>query len=265
QLIKKKVPFVVFFHGWDLDFEKKVDEKYVKFFLNSLGKAKKIFVLSNDFKSKLLQWGYNGDIIIETTTVNSDLLAGYQYDQDCKNDKQIKILFLSRLLKEKGVYETINAFQNLNKEHPDLQLIIAGDGEEYKNIEKLVQNDTNINMAGYVVGQEKINLLKDCHIYCLPSYTEGLPISVLEAMAFGLPVITTRVGGLKDFFHDGKMGYFVEPKNSKQLEEKLRSLLSDKDQMATMGMYNFNYANENLLSHQVAKRLYKHLEQNLKQ
>ena len=261
QLVKKKVPFVVFFHGWDLEFEKRVSKRYVKFFLNSIGKAEKIFVLSCDFKIKLLEWGYNGDILVETTTVDSKLLVGYDYSQNDKNNEKIKILFLSRLLKEKGIYETIEAFKQLRKKYQSIELTIAGDGSEYEKLKEFVKYDNHIEMTGHVEGKQKIDLFKKCHIYCLPSYTEGLPISVLEAMAFGLPIITSSVGGLKDFFQDGEMGYFVEPKNSKQLEGKLNLLLSDKNQMAEMGMYNFNYAHNNLISPMVAKRLYSHIEE----
>ena len=101
HLVKKKVPFVVFFHGWNLDFEKKVDVKYSRLFLGSLGKEEKIFVLSSDFKKKLQQWGYKGDIIMQTTTVNNNLLKDIEYNQDFKINEELSILFLSRLLKEK--------------------------------------------------------------------------------------------------------------------------------------------------------------------
>ena len=259
QLVKKKVPFVVFFHGWNLDFEKKVDVKYSRLFLGSLGKAEKIFVLSSDFKKKLQQWGYKGDIIIQTTTVNNNLLKDIEYNQDFKINEELSILFLSRLLKEKGVYETIAAFRGIKKNNPGIQLIIAGEGKEYSNLESLIRNDNDILMVGHVEGKEKIRLFKKCHVYCLPSYSEGLPTSVLEAMAFGIPVITTRVGGLNDFFKDGEMGYLVEPKNVKQLEYKLSALISNKDLLVKIGEFNYQYAHNNIISPIVAKRFYKQI------
>lgn len=258
QLNRKKKPFVVFFHGWDLDFEKKVTEKYTRFFRNSFGKAEKIIVLSNDFKETLRQWGYEGEVIIETTAVDSALLTDFTFEDNRALEKKIKILFLSRLLKEKGIYETIEAFRKIKHDY-DVELIIAGDGEAYDALKNFTENDDDIIMTGRVVGSEKIKLFENSGIYCLPSYTEGLPTSVLEAIAFGIPVITSRVGGLKDFFEDGKMGYFVEHKNPLQIKEKLRSLLSDREVMQKMSRFNYNYAKQHLTGAKVAKRVHGHL------
>ncbi len=225
QLINNGIPFVVFFHGWSLDFEKKVDVKYIRFFLKTFGQAKKIFVLSQDFKSKILEWGYKGEVIVETTNVDASLISNFSIDvkiSEIQSTEKIKILFLARLLREKGVFETVEAFRQLNIKHENIELIIAGDGKDLDELKKFVKNDKNIIVAGYVEGQNKINLFRDCHIYCFPTfYGEGLPTSILEAMAFGMPVITTNMGGLKEFFQDGKMGFFVEPKNVDDLELKL--------------------------------------------
>lgn len=263
RLKKRNIPFAVFFHGWNIEFEKKVTDKHIGFFKNSFGSARIIFVLSNDFKNKIIQWGYKGEIVIETTTVNKALLNNYDYWEKVNQDKQnrkIRILFLSRLLKEKGIYETIDAFIKLSERHTNLELTITGSGVEYEKIEKLVRKQTSIKMTGHLEGQEKSDIFKGSQIYCLPSYSEGLPTTVLEAMAFGLPVVTTAVGGLKNFFQNGKMGYLIEPGSSEQLLEKLELLLADRSQMANMGMYNFNYANENVLSTEVAKRLFNRLK-----
>ncbi|WP_419213946.1 glycosyltransferase [Maribacter sp. X9] len=256
----KKISFVVFFHGWDLNFEKKIDEKHVGFFQGSFGKAKKIFVLSSDFKNKLLKWGYQGEIIVSTTTINSNLLEETRIErtEDFSN-RPFTILFLSRLLREKGIYETIDAFEKLLKKHRNIQLVIAGNGEEFKNLRKLVGNNPKLFLAGHVEGHEKINLFKQCDIYCLPSYSEGLPTSVLEAMSFGKPVVTTAVGGLKDFFQDGNMGYFVKPKNSDDLEEKLRLLLTDGTLREKIGDFNYAYAHEHVMSDKVAKKMFSQL------
>ena len=260
QLIQKSLPFVVFFHGWDLDFEQKVDEKYSGFFLKTFGQAKIIFVLSEDFKNKILEWGYEGEVILETTNVDASLLDGFSINtkiESLKNITTIKILFLARLLKEKGVFETVEAFQNLCKKYENIELIIAGDGKDLDALKTLVAKDSKIIVAGYVEGKNKIDLFEQSHIYCFPTfYGEGLPTSVLEAMAFAMPIITTNMGGLKEFFKDKEMGYFVEPKDVKQLEEKLELLLNDRRNIISIGRHNAHYAKERLLSTVVTKRLY---------
>lgn len=266
RLVNKNIKFAVFFHGWDLDFEEKVSQKYTNFFRSSFGKAASIFVLSNDFKLKLREWGFEGDVIVETTTVDQKLLASFSEEQKIITSEvpsKIKILFLSRLLREKGIYETIEAFKKLRTKFSNIELIIAGDGKDYDKVVAYVKSDKDIRVTGHVDGDDKIELFKSAHIYCLPSYSEGLPTSVLEAMAFGLPIITTAVGGLKDFFQEEKMGYFVDLKNEEELEHKLALLLSKKELITKIGKYNHTYAMENLIAPVVAKRLYDHFQNSI--
>jgi glycosyltransferase involved in cell wall biosynthesis len=255
-LLRNNIPFVVFFHGWSLDFEERIDKKYISFFQSTLGKAKKIFVLSSDFESKLKAWGYQGEVVVATTTVNAQLFENQTIELE-NEDKQerLKILFLSRLIKGKGIYETINAFNQIQKDFKNAQLIIAGSGEELENLKPLVGQNENIVLTGHVDGQDKIDLYKECLFYCLPSYSEGLPTSVLEAMAFGKPVITTPVGGLKSFFQDNTMGFFVHPKDAVDLEAKFRILLTDHSLRKKMGDFNYQYAHQHIMSNKVAHKM----------
>ncbi|MGB3144070.1 MAG: glycosyltransferase family 4 protein [Maribacter sp.] len=256
RLAKKEIPFALFFHGWNLQFQEKVDKKYVGFFQRTMGKAKIIFVLSGDFKDKLIAWGYTGEIRIATTMVDGKLFDNKEENEIHRSsESQLQILFLSRLLKEKGIYETIDAFQNLKLKYPEVQLIIAGDGAEYNRLNQIYGSNDSILLKGHVQGRQKIQLFKECDIYCLPSYSEGLPTSVLEAMAFGKPIVTTRVGGLKDFFQDGKMGLFVSSNDAKDLELKLNELMDNCELRKRMGEYNFNYAHKQLISSKVALKL----------
>jgi glycosyltransferase involved in cell wall biosynthesis len=265
QMISRNIPFIVFFHGWNLDFEKKVTKKYQNFFLNSFAKAKKIFVLSKDFKKKLEEWGYKGEIIIETTNVDSSLIENFNFEkklEDINNTKTFKILFLARMIKEKGIFETIEAFNKLVDKY-DVELFIAGDGEDLDEVKERTKNIKSIKILGNIEGTKKIECFTDSHIYCLPSYNEGLPTSVLEALAFGLPVITTQVGGLKDFFQDEKMGYFVKLKNSTDIKEKLELLIEDKNKIIEIGNFNHKFAEKNLLNSIVSKRIFEEIYKTL--
>lgn len=262
RLGKKGINFVVFFHGWDLDFERSVTNKYVSFFQKSFAKASTIFVLSSKFGATLRAWGYEGNIVIETTTIDASLLTHFNIDEKYPNSTpkdKIRILFLSRLVKEKGIYETIDAFGKLIPKFPNLELIIAGDGTAYEQVAACSENMEAVKLVGHVEGEEKAGLFASCHIYCLPSYTEGLPTTVLEAMAFGLPIATTPVGGLVDFFEEGKMGYFVKVKNKNDLEKKLSLLISDAVLREKVGKYNYHYSHKRFLNNVVADRLYGHM------
>ncbi len=264
QLQHKNVPFMVFFHGWDVDFEAKVTQKYTNFFLKSFGKAEKIFVLSQDFKEKIIEWGYEGEVIVITTTVDINLVKNFSLETKIEHQKKStthKILFLSRMVKAKGVFELIEAFKKVNQKIKNSELILAGDGEAFQEVASLVANIENIRLTGYVEGDEKIALLEESDVYILPSYSEGLPISVLEAMLFGLPIITTRVGGLKNFFKNKKMGYFIEPKDRYQIEESLFSILSNKDKTIEISKYNHQYAKKYLTNDVVGEIVSKHLKE----
>lgn len=266
RLSKKGINFVVFFHGWDLDFEKKVSNQYLKFFKNSYANAETIFVLSAAFGNTLKEWGYSGNIVVETTTIDARLVNNFDIEQKYPVayplDK-IKILFLSRLLDEKGIYETIDAFKSLKLKFPILELIIAGDGEVFEKVVAYAKNIEDVQMTGHVSGDEKARLFSSCQLYCLPSYSEGLPTTVLEAMAFGLPIVTTPVGGLVDFFKEGKMGFFAKPKNSADLSAKLSQLVSDPKLCEKIGRYNYSYSHKRFLNTVVANRLYLHMKQSI--
>lgn len=262
QLVKQNIPFLVFFHGWDLHFEKKIDQRHNAFFRSSFGKAAKIIVLSQEFKNKILQWGYTGEIVVETTNVDSQLLEGFDFESKppVSASKKINILFMSRLVKEKGVFETLASYRELLKKYPGLELTIAGNGEAFEEVEKCVANQGNIVLTGHVSGNQKIKLLQEAQIYCLPSYSEGLPTSVLEAMAFGIPVVTAKVGGLRDFFQEGKMGLFCEPGSTDSLTTTLDQMLTDEKRMAQMAAFNYNFAKDTLMSDIAAKRLLRHID-----
>ena len=267
QLNAKKIPFIVFFHGWDKDFEKKVDKKHIDFFLTSFAYAQTIFVLSPEFKDKLIEWGYRGQITVETTMIDDTLLENFSFEKNLERKEQsktIKILFLARLEREKGVFELIEAFEELSKDVKDIELIIAGDGQDFKEVKKLVHNRSNISLTGEVEGEEKIRLFKQSNIYCLPSYSEGLPISVLEAISFGLPVITTEVGGLKYFFQDDKMGKMIKAKDTHQLKEALYRVILDKKSMSKIAKFNFDYGQKYLTNTVMSQRLYPYFKKKIK-
>jgi glycosyltransferase involved in cell wall biosynthesis len=265
QFVSQNIPFVVFFHGWDKEFEKRVTQKYVNFFLNSFGKAQTIFVLSEAFKSKIIDWGYQGEVVVETTIIEDNFTKNFsieEREQKLQNQAKFKILFLGRTEAEKGIFEIIEAFIKLLDRHKNIELLIAGEGKDFKTLDEITKGIKEIQLLGYVQGEEKTKLLKACDLYVLPSHSEGLPISVLEAMAFALSIVTTPVGGLKEFFQDEKMGYLVNKKDSNDLKRKLEIALSNPKKLLEQGRFNFNYAQKNLYGSMMAKRLTPYLKVN---
>ncbi len=254
---------VVFFRGWEWPFARFV-EKYLKaILLLYYGKSSKIIVLSTEFGEQLQRCGVKVPIEIETTTVpleyilNKSEIPGIL---ETRRKDPRKILFMSRLVKEKGAHETVDALKLLLDNGYDVQLTIAGEGSEAENIQKkiiLLGLQERILMVGYLRGKDKMKALYEHSIFCFPTrYGEGMPNSILEAMGAGLAIVTTSVGGVKDFFEDGKMGALVSS-NAIDIENGLERVLDDNHRLETIGRYNSEFARKNFSSDIVTDRLEK--------
>ena len=250
QAKKKGILVVVFFHGWEEKFAQLVEFFLLRLFRLIYGRSDAFIVLASDFKNKLRSWGITAPIYLQTTNVDFDLLNGFDIElklQKLPERKRVRILYLARLEREKGIFETIDAVRLLRERQIDVVLSIAGDGPARREVEQYIQGPSIlnecVNCLGYIRGQSKTDAFVNHDIYCFPSYFgEGMPTSVLEALAFGMPVITCSVGGLADIFHDGKMGAFVPPRNPKSIADKIEQLILDREKMATTARYNFQYA-----------------------
>jgi glycosyltransferase involved in cell wall biosynthesis len=141
------------------------------------------------------------------------------------------ILFLGVIGQRKGVFDLIPAFAEIAADFPEARLIIGGNGQ-IEEAQKLVDKFNlggRVVLAGWVSGEAKERLLVSSSIYILPSYNEGLPMSVLEAMAADLAVITTRVGGIPELMTDGVDGLLVEPGDKSGMAKAMASMLRDRD------------------------------------
>ena len=252
-----KTPYIVFFRGIDEDLIVKIEKYCINLFKNNFLKADKVIVLSQKLLSHLKKIDPQCPVFLETTVVDEAMLKHLNekvLTKKFKSNHQ-NMLFLARLEKDKGVYEVIEAFKIVNRKYPTCTLSICGQGKEYGTVKAMIKNIPNVNLLGYVSGDKKKEVFSRSSIYLFPSYHEGMPNSVLEAMAFGLPVITTAVGGLVDFFIDGEMGYYVDKKNVQNLTEKIEYLLQKPSLALSMGLTNFQYAKEHFYSAVVAARL----------
>ena len=259
----KRLPVLVFFHGWQKDFEQLVTSKFFGFFKKTFGKADAFIVLSGEFKKTLEKWGVTQPIYLGTTAVDESLLKGFSISDKLERVQKaspIKILFLARLHKEKGIFETVDAVSMLIQKGVSVLLSIAGDGLISKELGDYIRSKEiardQIRMLGDVRGLDKINAFVEHDIYCLPTYYgEGLPTSVLEAMAFGLPVITRPVAGLADIFLDGKIGFLCRGKTPAEIAGALEKLIQDRHLLLKISQYNYVFAKEHFMASAVAKRI----------
>lgn len=138
------------------------------------------------------------------------------------------ILFLGRLGRRKGVYELLEAATRLRAQGLEFVLRLGGDGE-VERVRQLAAEkglgDT-VQLLGWVGGVAKDAALDSAHIYVLPSFHEGLPMSILEAMAAGLPIVSTLVGGIPDAVRDGVDGFLIEAGDVDGLADRLALLIA---------------------------------------
>ncbi|HET6630819.1 MAG TPA: glycosyltransferase family 4 protein [Woeseiaceae bacterium] len=148
-----------------------------------------------------------------------------------------RILFLGRLCEGKGIFLLLEAFAKLSGEHPDAHLVCAGDGDldAVRALAKRLGIEDRVEVAGWIDGNCKAELLATASLYVLPSFAEGMPMSVLEAMSAGLPVVATPVGGIPDAVAHGEEGLLVPAGDLAALCDAVGSLLADPQRRQAMG------------------------------
>jgi len=148
-----------------------------------------------------------------------------------------RILYLAHLIPRKGYSYLIRAFAEVQSAFPGARLVFAGSGE-VKQAQALCREldiENRVEFLGWIGEPERTRELEKASIFVLPSFQEGLPMGVLEAMAFGLAVITTPVGGIADVVTNEQTGLLVNPGDAGEIAQGLRTLLADRDRVRKLG------------------------------
>lgn len=142
----------------------------------------------------------------------------------------LHLLFVARLALEKGLPILIDAFARLRERRSRIRLTIVGAGQEQVDIEARAGTlglGDHVRFTGYQTPEQVAEWLRAADVLVLPSLIEGVPIAAMEAMASGVPVVATRVGGLSELVEDGVSGYLVPAAAPVALAERIESLLDD--------------------------------------
>jgi glycosyltransferase involved in cell wall biosynthesis len=253
---------LVFFRGWDERFERKLNRISVKLAVRAFLHADHMLVLSQELRDKVQRWGFTRPIDTESTVVDQQLMSyavtAFPERVERTASTCIRILFLARLERAKGVYTTVDTHAALLKKFPSIRLRIAGDGSERTRLAQYIaeRRIPNVDLLGYVRGQDKIDAFRSADIYLFPTtHGEGMPNSVLEAMAFGLPIVTRRVGGIVDFFRDGEMGFLTDSVDADAYVEIVTRLIENPEVRRQIARTNHEYAAEHFAAARVVGRL----------
>ncbi len=203
--------------------------------LFSLKSSKKIIAVSADLSSKITQMGINPKKILVLR--NAVDINRFKPNNGTKmrnkygfKENETLLLFIGHLEPFKGIFELLDAFYEISKKNQNVKIIIIGEGHAEKKIKETV---AKYNLSDYITFTGKIspetiqNFYQMADIFVLPSYTEGLPLVVIEAMACGLPVVASCVGGIPEIVKNNINGFLVPPRNKEKLTQKLEFLIND--------------------------------------
>ena len=153
------------------------------------------------------------------------------YNINPYNKDSLNCLFLGRLGKRKGTYDLLYAIKSIDDQLPQkTKFYFCGDGEieEVKTKIKQLNIEHRIAHIGWVNEKQRKEILNNISINILPSYNEGLPMTILETMAYGIPNISTRIASIPEVIQHGENGFLVEPGNVQMLSEYILLLLNDR-------------------------------------
>ncbi|EDP71465.1 glycosytransferase, putative [Flavobacteriales bacterium ALC-1] len=237
KLLGKKI--VVFYRGWKLPTYSKINSsKILRGIFNSVFQSNTLqVVLASSFKKDLLNLSPKNlnEIMVTTTAIDKSQIVQPQKNIEAK---PIKAMFLGRIQDLKGIEELIDAIGQLKKKEKlnDFKFSIVGHESKTGYIDVLKERLKTYNVSsnqvcflGRITGKNKFELYANHDVYILPSYTEGCPNSLLEALASGLFCITTRVGALSDLIIPKENGLFVNVKDSDDLFKALQYCVDNED------------------------------------
>lgn len=224
----------VILHDHDGEFAKAFEEggdAYRRDVRETFGLADRVVVLSEEWRDYFAENVCDPGKI---TVVHNGVKVPAQPCSPCSHQD---VLFLGRLDARKSPDVLLRASREALRRFPETKVLFGGDGEIEKNrrlAEELGIAD-RCEFCGWVTGKEREALFARAAVYCLPSKNEGLPMSVLEAMARGIPTVATAVGGVPQVIEDGVSGFLIDVDDVGGLSEELISLLDSAELRADVG------------------------------
>lgn len=224
----------VLLHDHDGEFKKAFEEggdAYRRDVRETFGIADRVVVLSEEWRD------YFAENVCDPEKINVVHNGVKIPDEPCSPCAHQDVLFLGRLDARKSPDVLLFASREVLSRFPDTKIVFGGDGEVEKN--KALATELGIadrcEFHGWVAGAEREELFKRAAVYCLPSKNEGLPMSVLEAMARGIPAVATPVGGIPQVINDGVDGLLVPVDDHRALAVALNHLLESNELRKEMG------------------------------
>lgn len=239
-------PIIVHMHGSCFkDFYKdmnKLNKRYCKYTFENIDT---LIVLSESWKEFFGDFVDTNKIVVINNSVPINISK-----KDLIKKKKIEFVFMGRLGERKGIYDLIEVIKDIkdtNKYENKCNFILAGDGdiEKVNNLIKKYELDNYISNLGWIDGKIKENIFLEGDVFLLPSYNEGQPMAILEAMSYFMPCISTYVGGIPEVIKNDYNGYLNDPGDNSGLYRSIINFLENYDDRKRMSINAFKTVYEN--------------------
>ncbi len=242
-----KKPIINHIHGADFDeFYVNASEKKRKQITIAYNKCIVLIALSAEWKDRLAQIVPEEKI---TIIENYSTLHENALQERLKRSSNNTVLFLGEIGKRKGCYDIPAVAAEVVKLVPDVKFILGGAGstEDEAVVKKLFKEKgvaDHVVFPGWVRGNKKDRVLREADVFFLPSYNEGMPMSVLDAMGYGLPIVSTNVGGIPKIVHDSENGFCCEAGDVNAMANGIVRMLSTRKMLESMSKESFRIAKD---------------------
>jgi glycosyltransferase involved in cell wall biosynthesis len=230
------------FNEFYLCHKKSINYLFIKYLLY---RSQVVLTLCAAWKLELLK--HYGNIKVESLA-NPIAVSSYGGKDKNGNGRSLKVLFLGFLIESKGIFDLLKTAKALkDKNIRSIKFYVAGKGELQSSlisrISMLGLGDM-VEFIGWADDKIKKRLLDEADIFFLPSYNEGMPISILEAMSSKCAIISTNIAGIPELVKDGVNGYLFDPGDTESYCNCFSSLINDREKVCLMGNQSFRFAED---------------------
>jgi glycosyltransferase involved in cell wall biosynthesis len=237
KLFGKKT--VAHFHAGDIDnyfpFQSRLGQKFIRAALNL---SDKLIAVSQESARQLRDLTGSTNVSVIPNAIDTSIFRRDFSAENKRDDQAIRLLFVGAIGKLKGERDLIEALAILRERKPEINIKVSFLGYGAENLKDFC-NESGINEfvehLGAVSMTERIGFYRKADVFVLPTYAEAMPMSVIEAMAAGLAIITTNVGGIPELIEDGADGILFSPGDVSGLAEKILFLLENENIRINIG------------------------------
>lgn len=210
--------------------------KEPRFVRSVLGKSDALITLSDSWKSFFEDAALHGNVHIVPNIIPNPI------EKRVDSDGKFHLLYMGQITKAKGVFDLVEIIVE-NKDYYKGKLIldIGGgmyDADKLRSVISDSKADDIVHFHGWLTGHAKAEMFNLADAYILPSYVEGVPISILEAESYGLPILSTNVGGIPDVVDEGKNGFLFSPGDKQEIKNAIDTIMENRELRVSMSYHS---------------------------